>query len=325
MPFAKPKWVKEYFSFTKKERNATLLLGLVALLFSLLPSIFPFLVKDEPALTADTVVQKQLAALEVKSTDVQSESDSYSDAVLYQPKESKFEKYRREKINGTLFYFDPNTATADEWKKLGVREKTISTILKYRSKGGKFFKPEDLKRIYGLRPDEVERLLPYVAIEQKEKQQRFAKNETTEPAFVNSRKEFTTVAIDINSADTSAWKQLKGIGSGYAKRIVNFRNKLGGFVSVEQVAETYGLPDSVYQKIKPQLKSNTSNIRKLSINSSTTEELKAHPYIGYSVANAIVQYRKEHGNFSSVTDLQKIGAIDDKLYRKISPYLTTEE
>lgn len=324
MQFTKPKWVKEYFSFTKKERNATLLLGLVALLFSLLPSMFPFLVKDETELTADTALQQQLAALAVKTNDEQKENDVYSDAALYQPKESKFEQYRREKFNGTLFYFNPNTATADDWKKLGVREKTIGTILKYRSKGGKFYKPEDLKRIYGLRPDEVERLLPFVAIEEKEKAIAFTDKSNTKTSVSNSRKEFATV-VDINNSDTSEWKKLNGIGSGYAKRIVNFRNKLGGFVSVEQVAETYGLPDSVFQQMKPQLKSSSSAVRKININNSTTEELKAHPYIGYSVANAIVQYRKEHGNFSSVADLQKIGAIDEKLYRKISPYLTTAE
>jgi competence ComEA-like helix-hairpin-helix protein len=100
---------------------------------------------------------------------------------------------------------------------------------------------------------------------------------------------------------------------------------LGGFVSVEQVAETYGLPDSVFQQIKLQLKNNSSTVRKININNCTIEELKAHPYIGFSVANAIVQYRKEHGNFTSVAELQKIGAIDDKLYRKISPYLSTGE
>lgn len=321
MQFTKPKWVKDYFSFTKKERNATLLLGIVALLFSLLPSMFPFLVKDEIELTADTALQQQLAALTVKTKDVHKENDAYSDAALYQPKESQFEKYRREKFNAALFYFDPNKATADDWKKLGVRAKTIGTILKYRSKGGKFYKPEDLKRIYGLRPDEVERLLPYVAIEPKEK----IEMKTTEAGFSKERKEYTNVVVDINSSDTSAWKQLKGIGSGYAKRIVNFRTKLGGFISVEQVAETYGLPDSVFQKMKPLLKNSTTTVRKININNSTTEELKAHPYIGFSVANAVVQYRKEHGPFTSVTELQKIGAIDENLYRKISPYLTTGE
>lgn len=293
------------------------------MLFAFLPTLFPFLVKEKQVLTVDTVLQQQLDALAVKTNQSQTAGEINSDAEFYAPKESHFEKYRREKFSGTLFYFDPNKATAEEWKRLGVREKTIGTILNYRSKGGRFYKPDDLRRIYGLRPHEVERLLPFVAIEQKD-QQRYKESEIKQPAFTNSRKEFATVAIDINSADTSAWKQLKGIGSGYAKRIVNFRTKLGGFVSVEQVAETYGLPDSVFQQIKTQLKTNTSMLRKININNCAADELKAHPYIGYSVANAIVQYRKEHGLFTSVADLQKIGAIDEKLYRKISPYLRIE-
>lgn len=324
MQSAKPKWIKEYFSFTRKERNATLLLGLVALFFSLLPSMFPFLVKEEIKLTADTAIQQQLAALAIKSKDGQKESDAYNDAALFQPNETKFGTYHREKFSGTLFYFDPNKATADDWKKLGVREKTIGTILKYRSKGGRFYKPEDLKRIYGLRPEEVERLLPYVAIAENEKSISMADKSYTKESFPTNRKEFATV-IDINGSDTSEWKRLKGIGSGYAKRIVNFRTKLGGFVSVEQVAETYGLPDSVYQNIKPLLKNSSTSIRKINLNNCTIDELKAHPYIAFSVANAIVQYRKEHGPFASVAELQKIGAIDERIYRKISPYLEAEK
>ncbi|RXK58521.1 helix-hairpin-helix domain-containing protein [Lacibacter luteus] len=319
MQFSRPHWIKEYFSFTKKERNATLLLAAAALLFSLLPSLFPFLVKDEIELTIDTAVQHKLAALQTIPAD-----KSNADAGLYQPKESQFEKYRRQKNNAELFFFDPNKATAEEWKRLGVREKTIATILKYRSKGGRFYKPEDLKKIYGLRPDDVERLIPFVTLETTGKPENVFDNSTAANSSTTERKEFSKAVVEINSSDTADWKQLRGIGSGYAKRIVNFRNKLGGFISVEQVAETYGLPDSVFQQIKPQLKNNSAKVRKISINYSTVEELKAHPYIGFSVASAIVQYRKEHGNFSSVSDLQKIGAIDDKLYQKISPYLSAE-
>ncbi|TWI83708.1 competence ComEA-like helix-hairpin-helix protein [Lacibacter cauensis] len=324
MQFTRPHWIKEYFSFTKKERNATLLLAAAALLFSLLPSIFPFLVKNDLELTVDTTVQQQLAALQTIETEKGKVNDEYDDASLFQPKESQFEKYQRKKQSSELFYFDPNNATADEWKRLGVREKTVATILKYRSKGGKFYKPEDLKRIYGLRPDEAERLLPFVSIEAKQKPASVTENSTVETSYTKERKEFTKIVVDINSSDTSDWKLLRGIGSGYARRIVNFRNKLGGFVSVDQVAETYGLPDSVFQQIKPQLKNTTADVRKISLNNSTVEQLKAHPYIGFSVANAIVQYRKEHGSFSSITELQKIGAIDEKLYQKISPYLQVE-
>lgn len=320
MQFTQTKWVKEYFTFTKKERNAIIILGLLALLFSLLPTIFPFLVKDDIDLVVDTVAQRELAALEILPDKNEHTTASYSDADLYQPKESKFEKYRREKVTGELFSFNPNTASAEDWKRLGMRDKTIQTILKYRSKGGKFYKPEDLQRIYGLHSGEYERLLPFVQIESKPKT--ITEQETVSTEFRTERKEYSAVLVDINDADTTTWKQLKGIGSTYARRIVNFRNKLGGFVSVDQVGETYGLPDSVFQKVKQQLRFNGSSINQIDLNNSTIDELKAHPYIGFSVANAIVQYRSQHGNFATITDLQKIGAIDGTLYRKISPYLT---
>lgn len=322
MQFTQTKWVKEYFSFTKKERNSIIILGLLALLFSLLPTIFPFLVKDDIELVVDTIAQRELTALEILPDKNEQTTASYSDADLYQPKESKFEKYRREKITGELFFFNPNTVTAEEWKRLGLRDKTIQTILKYRSKGGKFYKPADLQRIYGLHTDEYERLLPYVQIESN------PKTNTEQAAvlaeFRTERKEYNAALVDINDADTTTWKQLKGIGSTYARRIVNFRNKLGGFVSVDQVGETYGLPDSVFQKVKQQLRFSSSSINQIDLNNSTVDELKAHPYIGFSVANAIVQYRSQHGDFSTISDLQKIGAIDGALYRKISPYLTVK-
>ncbi|HLO37758.1 MAG TPA: helix-hairpin-helix domain-containing protein [Lacibacter sp.] len=321
MQFTQTKWVKEYFSFTKKERNAIIILGLLALLFSLLPTIFPFLVKSDIELVVDTVSQRELASLEIVP-DKKEQSAAYSDADLYQPKETKFEKYKRESVKGELFSFDPNTATAEEWKRLGLREKTIQTILKYRTKGGKFYKPEDLQRIYGLHTNEYERLLPYVQIELKAK--KIVEPTTASAEIKTERKDYNSVVVDVNYADTTSWKQLKGIGSTYAKRIVNFRTKLGGFVSIEQVGETFGLPDSVFQKVKQQLRLNSSTINQIDVNSSTVDELKAHPYIGYSVANAIVQYRKEHGQFSTITELQKIGAIDGALYRKISPYLTVK-
>jgi competence protein ComEA len=322
MQFTQTKWVKEYFSFTKKERNAIIILGLLALLFSLLPTIFPFLVKDDIELVVDTVAQRELAALEILPDKNDNTTASYSDADLYQPKESKFEKYRREKITGELYSFNPNTITAEEWKRLGLRDKTIQTILKYRSKGGKFYKPEDLQRIYGLHTNEYERLLPFVQIESKPKT--ISEPVTVSTELKTERREYNAVVVDINHADTTTWKQLKGIGSTYARRIVNFRTKLGGFVSVEQVGETFGLPDSVFQKVKQQLRFNASSINQIDVNNSTIDELKAHPYIGFSVANAIVQYRSQHGNFTTITDLQKIGAIDGVLYRKISPYLTVK-
>ena len=104
-------------------------------------------------------------------------------------------------------------------------------------------------------------------------------------------------------------------------RIVNFREKLGGFYSIEQVRETYGLPDSTYQKIKLNLKLDNSEVKKININNASVEDLKSHPYIRYNIANAIIAYRKEHGSFSAISDLKKIMIITDEVYQKIAPYL----
>jgi competence protein ComEA len=127
--------------------------------------------------------------------------------------------------------------------------------------------------------------------------------------------------IDINKADTTVFIALPGIGSKLASRIVNYREKLHGFHSVEQVAETFGLADSTFQKIKPWLVVTEITIEKININTATVEDLKI-PYINYNLANAIYQFRMQHGQYSNLDQLKKIMLIDETLFNKITPYLT---
>jgi DNA uptake protein ComE-like DNA-binding protein len=128
--------------------------------------------------------------------------------------------------------------------------------------------------------------------------------------------------FDINSADTSAFIALPGIGSKLAARIVLFRDRLGGFYEVEQIREVYGLQDSVFQKISPLLKCNGNNVRKININDAEKEVLKGHPYIRWEIANALVAYRDQHGSFHSAEDLGKLENIDRDALKKIMPYIS---
>ena len=128
--------------------------------------------------------------------------------------------------------------------------------------------------------------------------------------------------IDINLADTSAWIALPGIGSKLAARIVSFREKLGGFYAISQVAETFGLADSTFQKIRSWLKLDPPVLRKRNINTATLEELKAHPYIRFTLARPIVAFRSEHGPFTKLEDIKKVMAVTEEIYSKISPYLS---
>ncbi|SEV98688.1 ComEA family DNA-binding protein [Chitinophaga arvensicola] len=140
-------------------------------------------------------------------------------------------------------------------------------------------------------------------------------------SFARYRKKAQPVAIDINAADSAGWQSLPGIGPGFARRIMAFRDRLGGFYAVEQVAECYGLPDSVFQKIQPFLQIGNSSLKKLDLNSSDEKSLADHPYIRYKLARLIVQYRSSHAGFKAVQDLRQLPLVDEIIYRKIEHYI----
>jgi competence ComEA-like helix-hairpin-helix protein len=127
--------------------------------------------------------------------------------------------------------------------------------------------------------------------------------------------------IDINTADTTVFMALPGIGSKLAARIVAYREKLGGFYNVAQVGETWGLADTTFQKISKWLVVKTGVARKININTASVDEIRI-PYINYNLANAIFQYRQQHGMFKSLEDLKKIMLMNDEILNKILPYFT---
>lgn len=312
-------FVADYLTFTKKDR-----IGIIVILFIIAGVFFlPGAVSRNSAkanASVDTAWVASMKRLEQKGVD--NEEQAYTDnSSNYQY--DRRTNYSSGTAKGELFYFDPNTLAAEGWAKLGLREKTIHTIQNYLSKGGHFRKPEDLQKVYGLFPDEFERLAPFVRIEsqgERNSYTRFAEKGTDkEPQVKIYAPKY--LVVDVNTADTTAFIALPGIGSKLALRIINFRDKLGGFHSINQVRETFGLPDSTFQKIKQYLKAETAAIRKININMATVDELKAHPYIKWMIANPIIAYRKEHGPFAKMEDLKKVIAVTEDIFQKISPYL----
>jgi competence protein ComEA len=318
-------FVKDYLTFSKKERVAVLVLLVLIFFVLLLPYLWPAKKMIQP----DNKAMEELKAQLEKIT----KSDSFKNA--NQESEENVSDGNGQVTKGqyntrpAMFYFDPNTLPAEGWKRLGLREKTIQTIQNYLSKGGKFKRPEDIGRVYGLFKDDYERLLPYIKL----RSENVADNDghTDKPVYVAAKKNAysakisaAVIPIDINTADTTALIALPGIGSKLASRIINFREKLGGFYSVTQLAETYGLPDSTFQKIQYLLQCPNPTLHQININTADVNILKAHPYIRWSIANAIIQYRKQHGNFKSVDDLQQVAIIPSDVFLKIKPYMSIE-
>ncbi|MEJ7626370.1 MAG: helix-hairpin-helix domain-containing protein [Ferruginibacter sp.] len=303
-----------FFYFTKKERNGTLFLLLILFLVLLFPRIASFFQTEK--IFSASEYSDEISNLKKLKKDSVKKYDSYKKYTNHYSKDHYEEKLT---LAGSLFFFDPNTTSAADWKKLGVRDNTIATIQNYILKGGKFREPGDIKKIWGLQEKLAEKLIPYVKIKA------IINTYKPEAEFEKklfAKKEFTPV--EINEADTAMLIALPGIGSKLSQRIINYRNKLGGFYSTEQVGETFGLPDSTYKKIRHFIKIDNVKIHQININTATLEELKVHPYIRYHLANVMVEYRNQHGKYSSIKEIMHIMLINDSIYRKISPYLTVE-
>jgi competence protein ComEA len=315
------KFATDYLSFSKKEQIAVFVLVALIVLVFLAPTV-AFKKNNVKAKPVDTAWMTAVKNLELKSTDAKNNfSNGYDDnnANYYQYDKNTNNGFVNTK--GELFEFDPNTLSPEGWKKLGLRDKTINTIQNYLSKGGKFKAPEDVKKIYGLFPNEYERIAPYIRISNNAT----TNNETIYKSINTTKSNSNTYRIiEINTADTSDFISLPGIGSKLAWRIVNFRDKLGGFHNINQIAETYGLPDSTFQKIKSYLKLTDPNVKKININTASVDELKTHPYIRYQLARPIVAYREQHGLFSKPEDLKKIMIVTDEVFLKIAPYLQVQ-
>ena len=316
------RFISDYLNFTKKERTGILVLLFLIIFFITMPFLFPFFIHQKA--TDNTSFKKEVSMLVIKQADSTNKfSKRNLDEDGYQNYREPSEKnYYPKQTKGELFNFDPNTLDEAGWQRLGIRDKTIATIQNFVKKGGRFYKPADIGKIWGLHTDEVERLIPFVQI-QNNSANNYPDKKAHEPNGYQ-KPTYTPSIIDINTADTSVLIALPGIGSKLSQRILSFRDKLGGFYKVEQIGETFGLPDSTFQKIKPRFSISNTSIHQININTATIEEMKAHPYLRYAIANAIMQYRVQHGNYAAVDDIKKIMLITEEIFNKAAPYLKVD-
>jgi competence protein ComEA len=199
--------------------------------------------------------------------------------------------------------FDPNLASQSELEEAGLPSRVVRSILNYRAKGGRFHKREDLRRIFTMTDAIYQRVEPWIALPDRveEKERRF-------------------VRVDINLDSPETWQLLPGIGSGYAGRICRFRDALGGFVSPEQVAETRGLPDSVFRRILPLLDL-SQGPQLWKINLLEADSLARHPYISRKQAGILVNYRTHHGPYLDPAAVRQSRAFAPEELDKLLPYL----
>jgi DNA uptake protein ComE-like DNA-binding protein len=232
---------------------------------------------------------------------------------------SKDEPEAEAPVELNLHSFDPNTVTKDDWLKMGLPEKVFYGLEKYRSKGGRIRKPEQILKLYNLEPSIGQQLVPFVKTDSSAL---VARNPFLKREFKPYTPKPVVPPFDLNKADSNQLKNVFGIGGKTAARILKYRNSIGGFLQKEQVFEVWGLDTVVVEELfkKSYLPPNP-DITRLKINQLTEEELANNPYIRKGMARIIVKYRTQHGPYKSAEDLLKIKILKPEVVSKISPYL----
>lgn len=230
---------------------------------------------------------------------------------------------RGKEIELTPFSFDPNHADSATLCRLGLKPWQVSNMLKYRRKGGRWHSADDLQRLYGLSKSQFEQLRPYVRIAEADKRKVYERaewqsNYEHEPR-PKTEKFAEGVTLPANTADTTALKHIPGIGSYYARKIVDYRERLGGFVSTSQIGEIEDLPAGITRWF---VLDKTDEPRQLRINHATFKQLVRHPYLSYEQTKIIVTHIRQYGAIRSWRDLQLYKEFTQNDFKRLAPYIS---
>ncbi|MED9962435.1 MAG: helix-hairpin-helix domain-containing protein [Bacteroidales bacterium] len=135
-----------------------------------------------------------------------------------------------------------------------------------------------------------------------------------------------SVYLDLNASDTLDLQEVRGVGKVRARNIYKYGQKLGGYISVEQLKEVYSIDSATFEQIKPHFYAGKTEIRKVNINSDDPKYLARHPYIDFALAKALIRFRKKYEkDFNSIEEIKQIHLMDEETYNKLCPYIKLSE
>jgi DNA uptake protein ComE-like DNA-binding protein len=301
-------WLRTYFSFNKKERNGIVLLSLI-LLTTIVVRLILEMRQSTPLVLDEQAMQAWQQLIKESESQTQDKED-------YQ-RTTFFEK------EATPVFFDPNTATYDELIAAGFYPKLAQALLNYRSKGATFKKPEDLKKLYTMSDKFYRRIQAYVVIAEKPKGQSLPnqrrKSEIKSETETKPKRQKSYNQVMINTADSAEFRSLPGIGSYFASKIVSYRQRLGGYVSKNQLLEIKFMRQGLLDSLDVYLLLDIENVTKIKVNQASENELFKHPYIR-GKAKALFNYIKMHGALRNKSDLEKVIVFDKEEIDRLDLY-----
>lgn len=234
-------------------------------------------------------------------------------------RQGKRQYYYAGEPKAELFVFDPNTADSTTLLRLGLQPWQVRNIYKYRARGGVYRKPFDFARLYGLTVGQYRRLEPYIRISAD-----FLPASSLPEAAPRERdtlkypvKITENERVVLNTADTAQLRRVPGIGSGFARAIISYGARLGGYVDVEQLGEIDGFPEEAKRYF---VVSEPKTVR-INVNKMSVMHMRRHPYMTFHMAKAIDDYRRLHGPLRSLQDLRLHRDFTPEAIKRLEPYV----
>ena len=247
-----------------------------------------------------------------------------ADSIFSQKKASRTKRpvqyYATESQKEERFPFDPNTADSTQLLRLGLQPWQVRNIYKYRAHGGIYRQKQDFARLYGLTVKQYRELEPYIRISSDYlpasvlvgERPKMERDTLRYPVKIQADEH-----VVLNTADTTQLRKVPGIGSYYASEIIRYGQRLGGYVSVDQLDEIENFP----QTSKQYFVIANAHPKRLNINRLTLQQLRRHPYINFYQAKAITDYRRLHGDIKSLNELRLSKDFPEEAIRRLEPYI----
>lgn len=299
---------KDFFYFSKSEKRA--IIFLICIICFLLIGRWVYDVTSEKEIPEENMedIEAFLASVQEKE---------HRSQMIFYPKKKKREP-------AVLVEFDPNKADSIEFIRLGLPSFVAHNILRYREKGGVFRSADAFAKVYGLTLQQYKKLKPYIRIGEEYlpiqvlRDTVFHQQWKVRKDSLKALKYPEGTIIDLNTADTTELKKILGIGSTYARQIVAYRNRLGGFYTVEQLQE---LPFSS-KEMQVWFKVETTLYPSILVNKWSVERLRSHPYLNFYQSKVIVEHRKKYGKLKSLSQLSLYEEFTEKDLERLSPYVS---
>ena len=223
------------------------------------------------------------------------------------------------------FPFNPNTMTEEEGRSMGLTDRQVRNIINYREKGGKFYSKSDLAKLYTISEEDFAQLEPFIVLPEisrgmsnkaspkKQENQSFEEKPKPEKKAIP--------IVDLNTVDSTTLVELPQIGAYTAARIIAFRDKLGGFVNIEQLRDVKGMDEARFTTIQPYINIGEAETRKIDINRADFKTLVNHPYLSYEQVKRIFNQREKRGMIKNWAQLEALIKDDGEVNPMLEYYV----